>query len=189
MNPRLVLFLLASAALPALAAGDHGGDHGDPYLIKKIFNFAILFAGILYLFVKVINPSLRGQQREIADNLNQAQRRAEEVAERARSIDTRLAGLDAEVAALREKAAAELRAEATRFEKDTAAQLAKIEQTAQQELDSALKFARQELKAESAALAVELARRQIEARLDDAAQSSLVHRFTGRLDTLRAQQN
>jgi F0F1-type ATP synthase membrane subunit b/b' len=187
MSPRLALFLVA-AVLPALAAADHGADHGDPFLIKKIFNFAILFAGILYLFIKVINPGLRGQQREIADNLNQAQRRAEEAAERARAIDARLAGLDSEIAALRGKAAAEMRAEAERIEKDTAAQFAKLDQATQQEIESSLKFARQQLKAEFAALAGQLARRQIRDRLDDAAQSGLVERFTTRLGALRTEQ-
>lgn len=188
MTPRLALLLLVAVALPALGAGDHG-DHGDPFLLKKIFNFAILAAGIGYLFVKVLSPALQGQQREIADSLNQAQRRAEQAEARAREMDARMSGLESEVAALREKAAAEIKAEAERIEKDTAAQLAKIEQNAGQEVESAIKFARQELKAYSAALAVELARKQIAGSLDEAAQGRLVHRFTSALAIPPSDQN
>ena len=189
MSPRFLLAFLLTAALPLLAAGDHGGGHGDPFLYKKIFNFAILAAGIGYLFVKVLNPALRGQQREIADGLNQAQRRAEQAAAQARAIEARLAGLDSEVAALREKAAAELQAETARVEKETAAQLAKIEQNTRQEIESAVKFARQDLKAYSAALAIDLARKRIEASLDGAAQGRLVHGFTSGLNATAAERN
>lgn len=189
MSVRLVLLSFALLALPALAADAHGGDHGDPFLIKKIFNFAILAAGIVYLFVKVVNPGLRGQQREIAEDLNKAQRQAEDAAGRARAIEARVSSFEAEVAAIREKIGAEFRAEAARVEQETASQLAKIDQNAQQEIASALKAARQELKAESAALAMELARRQIQARMDDEAQTRLVHRFSGRLAALRAERS
>jgi F0F1-type ATP synthase membrane subunit b/b' len=189
MSPRTILALLLTAALPLLAAGDHGGDHGDPFLYKKIFNFAILGAAIGYLFLKVLNPALRGQQREIADSLNQAQRRAEQAAAQAREIEARIAGLDVEVAALREKAAAELHAETARLEKETTVQLTKIEQNALQEIESAVKFARQELKAYTAALAIELARKRIEASLDDAAQGRLVHGFTSGLNSTAAERN
>lgn len=185
MNLRLTPVLLLSLALPALAAG----DGGDPFLLKKIFNFAILAVGIGFLFIKVLGPALKGQQREIADSLNQAQRRAEQAEARAREIDARMSGIESEIAALREKAAAEIKAEAERLEKDTAAQLARIEQNAGQEIDSAVKFARQELKAYSAALAVDLARQQIAASLDDASQGRLVHRFTVALATPPADRN
>lgn len=189
MSPRTLLALLLTAALPLLAAGEHGGDHGDPLLYKKLFNFAILAAAIGYLFVKVLNPALLGQQREIADSLNQAQRRAEQAAAQAREIEARLAGFDAEVAALREKAAAELHAETARLEKETTVQLTKIEQNALQEIESAVKFARQDLKAYSAALAIDLARKRIEASLDDTAQGRLVHGFTSGLNAAPAERN
>lgn len=185
MKPRFAPLLLLPLALPALAAG----DGGDPFLLKKIFNFAILAAGIGYLFMKVLGPALRSQQREIAGSLDQARLRAGQAEARAREMDARIGGLEAEVAALREKAAAEIKAEAERIGEDTAAQLARIGQNAGQEIDSAVKFARQELKAYSAALAVELAGRQIAASLDEAAQGRLVHRFTAALATAPADRN
>lgn len=188
MTSRLLFVLVSIAVYPLLAAGEHGG-HGDPFLFKKIVNFAILAAGIIYLFVKVLGPALQSQQRQIADSLNQAHRRAEQAAEQAREIDARMAGLESEIAALREKARAEMQAEAERMQRDTTAQLAKIEQNAAQEIESAIKFARQEVKAYAAALAVDMARQRIAESLDEPAQDRLVRRFTAGLTATPAAQN
>ena len=177
----LALLYLPSAfiALASDASGEHGG--GDPHLTNKIINFAILAAGLGYVVVKTLVPALKGQQRDILAKLNQASKRAEEAAAQAAEMDQKLAGLSAEVQAIRDAAHREMQAEAARIEKETADQIEKIRHASDAELASAVKAARQELKAYSAQLAVDLARNKIAASLDDAAQARLISVFAGQL--------
>ena len=185
-----ILVLLALAAVSVLAseaAGGHGG--GDPFLGKKFFNFALLSAGLIYIFVKSVFPLLRAQQKAIRDGLNQASRKAEQAAARAAEIESRMAGLEAEVNAMRDEMEREMEAEAERFRRETASRLEKIELHAEQEISSAVKFARQELRAYASNLALELARRRISAVLDDEAQGRIVSAFNSQLGSSQADRN
>lgn len=177
----LTLLYLPSAfiALASATTGEHGG--GDPHLTNKIINFAILAAGLSYVIVKTLVPALRGQQKDILARLNQASKRAEEAASQAAAMDAKMAGLSAEVQSIRDAAQREMQAEAERVAKETAEQLQKVHHSADAELASAVKAARQELKAYSAQLAVDLARKKIAASLDDATQARLISVFAGRL--------
>jgi F0F1-type ATP synthase membrane subunit b/b' len=76
-----------------------------------------------------------------------------------------MAGLESEIAALRDASRQELEQENARMQADTARQLDKIRQHAEQEISAALKAARMELKVYSADLAVSLAERKLRAEL------------------------
>lgn len=183
----LLALPLTSTLLAAEAEGGHDG--GDPFLVKKIINFAILAIAIGYLIVKTLIPALKGQQKDILDKLGAASRRAEEAAAQAAEMDRKIAGLNTEVAALREAATHEIQAESARIEKETAAQLEKIRQSVELETASAVKAARQDLKAYSAELAIGLARTKVAAGLDDAAQQRLVSSFTSGLNAAKSTNN
>lgn len=183
-----VFFAIAAFAAEEGGAEAHHAD-GDPFLIPRLVNFAILAAGIAFLLFKVLGPIFQGQRKEILEKMEAASRRATEAAAQAREIDQRLSGLEGEVDALRRKAREEMQAESQRIENETQAQLAKIQQGSEQELASAVKAARQELKAYSAQLAVDLARKKIEARMDDAAQAGMVERFSIQLGSRHLEKN
>ncbi|GEM_PF-1065870 len=164
-------------------AGHESAAHesGDPYVTYKWFNFAILAAGLGYLAVKFGGPALRNQQQDILDQLNQASKRAETAAAEAAEVDRKVSGLQAEIEAIRRKAAAEMTAEVARSEKETAQLLAKVEQAGLQEIASASKHAQQQLKAQAAQLAIELAAQKVSAQMNPEIQSALVGRFVDRL--------
>ena len=88
-----------------------------------------------------------------------------------------MAGLQSEVAVLREKANTEMTAEAGRLRRETAEHIAKVEHSAELDIASAAKAARLELKGYVADLALDLARRKVSAKIDDATQAALVDRF------------
>ena len=185
---KLVLLALFAGALwtaPVLAvetepaAGEH--ETGDPHLWHKWINFAILAGGIGYLAVKVGGPAFRAKKHEIVDQLSEGTRRAEAAAAKAAEIDRRMAGLQQDVEALRAKAHTEMQAEAARLRQATVDQVAKIEAAAKLELASAAKSASQSLKASASELAIELARKKVAARMDDALQAKLVDRFSQQL--------
>jgi F0F1-type ATP synthase membrane subunit b/b' len=174
LRSALLLVLAVSAAFAAEAAG-HGD--GDPNLKYKLVNFAILAAGIAYLFVKVAFPAFRNQQKQILDGMAQAEVRAKEAAAQAAEIDKRMAGLEAEVAVLREKSRAEMAAEAERITRETEQSIEKIRRSAESEIAAIGKAARQQLKRYSADLALDLAKKKIESRMDGAVQAELLARF------------
>lgn len=174
LRSAFTIVLLASVALASETAG-HGD--GDPNLQYKLVNFAILAAGIGFLVVKALFPAFRSQQREILDGMAQAERRAEEAAGQAAEIERRMAGLGEDVAALRDSARIEMEHEAERFNQSTQEMLQKIERSAELEISSMAKAARQELKQYSAGLALDLAKQKIQNRMNDTVQTGLVTRF------------
>lgn len=183
---RAALFLLiAVGAAYAQEHGEAGAQGGDPFLTAKWTNFAILAAGLGYLAVKAGGPALRGQQRAILDGLAGAAKKAEETAAKAAEIERLVAGLPETIAALKEKAQLELRHESERIEKETAQMIAKAEHAAEQEISSARKFARQELKAVAASLAIDLARDKVKARMNEQTQSALLARFVAEVGSRR----
>lgn len=171
-------------AAPHQAAARQGGGHesGDPQLPAKWLNFAILAGGLGFLAVKLGGPAFKAQQQGILDGLNQAARRAEAAAAESATIEAKVAGLDGDVERMRQKAQAEMVAEARRIEEETAQMLAKVELAAEQEIASAGKFAQQELKATAAALALELAEQKLRARMDSATEGRLIARFVQGLE-------
>jgi F0F1-type ATP synthase membrane subunit b/b' len=107
---------------------------------------------------------------EAGDVRNEAEARAAEV-------DRRLANLEAEIAALRAESGKEEEAEAGRFGRHTAAEIAKTQAQAEQEIAAAGKAARLELKRYCADLAVGLAEQKIRARMTPEAEDALVRGF------------
>jgi F-type H+-transporting ATPase subunit b len=162
------------------AAAEHAA--GDPLLVNKIVNFGILAAGLGFLVLKFGVPALKAQQKEILAGLNRAAERAEAAQLKAKEADAHLAGLETAVAAIRTKAEAELKAEVARLEKETAQQMEKVEQTAGLEIESARKHAIEQVRTETARLALELASTRIAAQMTPEAQAALVARFIGTLD-------
>lgn len=192
---RRIAILLALAAVslwaqeshePAHQATGHeaagGHESGDPFLMYKWVNFAILAAGLGYVAVKVGGPALRGQQRAILDQLGAASRRAEAAAAQAAEIDRKVSGLESEIGAIRSKSEAEMASEAQRVEAETAELLAKVDHAAELEIASAEKHARQQIKSAATQLALQLAVDKLRARMTPDSQAALVARFTRRLN-------
>jgi F-type H+-transporting ATPase subunit b len=175
---KLALFLVFACAAFAAEEGGAAKQHeGGDQLFQKWVNFAILAAGIGFIAVKVGGPAFRSKKQEILDGLAEGTRRAEAAAEKAAEIDRRMAGLQAEVAVLRDKANAEMAAESERLRLQTAEHIAKVEHGAELDIASSVKAARLELKAYVADLALDLARQQVAAKIDDTKQAALVDRF------------
>jgi F-type H+-transporting ATPase subunit b len=180
---RKLWLLLAFAGL-AMAAEEGAGKkpEGD-FLLEKWVNFAILAGGLGYVAVKQGGPVFRARKLEITESLEVSRRRAEAAAERAADVDRRMAGLQADVEALRAEALVGMQAEGERIGAETAEKMVKLGQANEQEIASATKAARQEVKAAAAVLALDLARQKVVARMDEPTQSALVSRFARGLDS------
>ena len=150
--------------------------------IWKWANFAILAAGLGYLIVKQGGPFFASRSAEIRKGITDAEALRKDADARAAEVDRRLANLEADVKQMRSTVLAEQAAAAERLRQETAAELARIQESAGREIDSAAKAARVELKRYAARLAIDLAEQKIRARMNAESQGVLVDDFVRSLD-------
>ncbi len=184
-----IIFLLAASAFPAVqeapkdptpteraAERPSQGEHGEME-VWKLANFVLLAVGLGWLIKKNAGPFFAARNKKIQQDMLDAKALREDAERRAADVDRRLANLETEIAALRAESQAEGRAETERSMKHTAAEIAKIQAHAEQEIASAGKAARMDLKRYSAELAVQMAEQKIAARMTGEAQDNLVRGF------------
>jgi F-type H+-transporting ATPase subunit b len=164
-------------ASEASGAGEHGGME-----IWKWANFAILAGGLGYLAGKNAGPFFAGRTQQIRKEMIESGELRKQAEARAAEVDRRLSNLETEIAGLRTEAKREAEAETERLARHTAAELAKVQLHAEQDIAAAGKAARMELKRYSAALAVQLAEQKIRVRMNPDVQDSLVMGFLKDLD-------
>jgi F-type H+-transporting ATPase subunit b len=165
-------------AVPILAEGKEGGEaEGGSLEIWKWANFVVLAGGLGYLIGKKGGPFFAARSVKIRKDLVDAGEVRNQAEARAAEVDRRLANLEAEIAALRADSGKEEEAEAGRFGQHTAAEIAKTQAHAEEEIVAAGKAARMELKRYCADLAVGLAEQKIRARMTPETEDALVRGF------------
>lgn len=180
---------LPYAAAPARAQQAEKGkpqtaeSHEGRDLVLKWINFAILAGGLGWLIQKNAGPYYAARSRKIKKDMIEAADFRQRAEARAAEVERRLTGLEADIAALRSEAAAEGRAESERLSRQTAAEIAKIEAGAEEQVGAAGKAARMELKRYSVELAIGLARKKMETRITPETQDALVRGFVRHLET------
>jgi F-type H+-transporting ATPase subunit b len=157
------------------------GEHGKLELWKWA-NFVVLAGGLGYLIGKNAGPFFAGRSQQIRKDMHEAQEARRQSEARAAEVDRRLASLEAEIAALRAESQNEVQVESERLTRHTAAEMAKIQSHAEQEIASAGKAARMELKRYTAHLAVSLAEQRLQARITPETQDALVRGFVRDLE-------
>lgn len=182
----VILFTVLAAAAPALAAQPseegaagaetaHHGEGGDPELPWKVANFAVLAGGLGYLIYKHAGGFFRSRTAEIRRGLEEAARLKADAEARYAEMEQRLAQLGSQIETLRTQAREESRAEAERVRQETAREIAKAQAQSSQDIESAAKTARNELRAYAASLAVGLAERKIREQLTPGSDDILIH--------------
>jgi F0F1-type ATP synthase membrane subunit b/b' len=160
-------------AAPVFAEDKEGGS----LQIWKWANFVVLAGGLGYLIGKKGGPFFAARSVKIRQDLIDSGEVRKQAETRATEVDRRLANLEAEIAALRAESGKEEEAEAGRFGRHTAAEIAKTQAHAEQEIAAAGKAARLELKRYCAELSVGLAEQKIRARMTPGTQDALVRGF------------
>ena len=170
--PATVTFAQESPAQETHEAGEEG--HLE---VWKWANFLVLAGALGYLIGKNAGPFFDARSASIRQDMEDSLRQRQEAEARAAEVDRRLASLEADIAALRGESQREAQTETDRMARQTAAEIAKIQAHAEQEIASAGKNARMELKRYSAELAIGLAEQKIRARMTPAAQDTQVQAF------------
>ena len=138
--------------------------------------------GLGYLIGKNAGPFFTGRSQQIRKDMQEAQEARRQSEARAAEVDRRLASLEGEIATLRAESQKEIQSESERLARHTAAEMAKIQSHAEQEIASAGKAARMELKRYTAHLAVTLAEQRLQARMTPETQDALVRGFVRDLE-------
>lgn len=176
----LVACMLAAAGFAQeKQGGEGGGEQGLTFW--KWANFLVLAGALGYLIGKNAPGFFAARSLSIRKEIIEAEEARQEAEARAAAVEKRLANLEAEIAGLRSEAHDEARAETQRLAQHTAAEIAKIQLHAEQEIAAAGKAARMDLKRYAAGLAIELAERKVRARMTPAVQDSLVNGFVRNL--------
>jgi F-type H+-transporting ATPase subunit b len=182
----VVSFTVLAAAAPALAAqpshagaagaeAAHHSEGGDPDLPWKIANFAVLVGGLGYLIYKKAGGFFVSRTAHIRQGLEESARLKAEAETRYAAMEQRLAQLGAQIETLRAQAGQESRAEAERVRTETEREIAKVQAQSTQDIESAAKTARHELRSYAAGLAVSLAERKIREQLTPDSEKTLLH--------------
>jgi len=181
----LFVVLGLAAAIPSARAqsGESSGS-GEKSSLKgwEWANFVVLAGALGYLAGKHGGPFFAARSGKIRQDITDAAALRKAAETRAAEIERRLANLESDIAALRDQAGNEAQADAERIARETAAESAKIQAGAEQEIASSARAARTELRRYAAQLAVELAERQIRARMTPDAADELVGRFVRELE-------
>ena len=185
-----ILFGLLLAGFPGIAAaqesqaGNKAGEEGGAEDIWwRVVNFVIMAGGVGYLIVKNAGPFFTARSKKIREEIVQGEEARQEAERRAAEVDRRLANLEADIAGLRAVSEREAEHEFERMRQRTAAETAKIQAHAEQEIAAAGKTARAELKRYAAELAIGLAERKIRTRMNAETQDGLVASFVHELET------
>ncbi len=174
--------LLAGLALWAPAARAAGPGEADSLTGWKWANFVVLAGALGYLIGKNAGPFFAARSQQIRKDIVEAGEQRKEADARAAEVEQRLAELGSEIARLRAEAEQEAQAETSRVARRATLEMAKIQEQAEQEIASAAKAARGELKRYAAHLAVGLAEGKIRARMTPAVEDALVEGFVRDLD-------
>ncbi len=164
-------------AIPAWAAQESGGEPQKDLTPWLWANFILLIAALWYLSRKYGGPFLKGRQEGISQGIADADAKRADADRRVAEVNQKLSNLDAEITALKSQMRDEQALEAKRLEERHAAELVRIRQQAEQEIEAAGKAARLELQAHAAKLAVDLAEKKLRNEMTGDAQHGLTRGF------------
>jgi F-type H+-transporting ATPase subunit b len=168
----LIVVLTAGCAMAEGQEGEGGSLQG-----WKWANFVLLAAGIGYLVAKNGGPFFATRSKAIAKDLAESDMIRQDAEERAAAVDRRLAALESEIAALRAESTLEAQSETERLAAHTAAEIAKVQARAEQEIGAAVKAARMDLRRYSVELAIQLAEKKVRAGMTATTEDVLVRGF------------
>ncbi len=174
--------LLVAVSLTAAEKANRSEGESDKLLLWKVANFVLLAGALGYVIYKKGGPFFAARTEAVRRDLEDAARANREAQERYAAVERRLANLGVEIETLKTQARAESGAEGERMRAESERAFGKIRVQLEQDIASAAKAARQELRVYAAELAVGLAERRIRERLTPDSESALLGAMLKDLD-------
>lgn len=127
----------------------------------KFLNLFVFVGFLVYLLRRRVRDGFGARREGIRRELLRAQEERDQALGKLAEVETRLGRLDGEVARIREQAKAEALAERERISRSTEAEMFKLREQTQREIENAGKAARHELQRFAAQQSVRLAEEMI----------------------------
>ena len=183
---KLAVLALAGAGL---AAAQEAAEKPEPSEAWLWINFVLLALGLGYLAMKFLPSYFRSRSEEIQKGIADAQEQKRSAEARAAEVGARVSSLAADIEKLRTESQALMKSEGERIREATAAEIARLTQQGEMEIESALKTAQRELREFAAKLALDLAAERVRGRLDSETEAGLVDGFVSDLSVREASKN
>jgi F0F1-type ATP synthase membrane subunit b/b' len=163
------------------AADAHGEAEAEHHSVwEEIFhwfNLVVLLAGLGYLVKKALIPFLNERSSKIREDMDRSAKALADAEQRLAVVEEKMKSMNEEMASLRQAALHETAAERERIEQAATADAGKVMAAAEQEIDAAVKAARQDLKVYASELALRLAEKNLRAGLTPAADQRILQNF------------
>ncbi|MEO5823592.1 MAG: hypothetical protein ABIT71_24065 [Vicinamibacteraceae bacterium] len=172
---------------PAGEHGTEGAGHGAASheeaesvwaVPGRIFNFAVLLGGLIYLLRSPLAQHLASRSQQIRGGLESARETSATATAQLAELDRRLQTLPAELEALRKKGVEEIAAEEHRIQAKAEAERTRLVEDMQRDVDVRVRVARKALAEHAADLAVGLAAERVRQTITDDDQARLIDRYT-----------
>jgi F-type H+-transporting ATPase subunit b len=180
----LGVLLRGAVTLSWAAAAEHHAEFSLMEELFRWFNFIVL-AAVLYMVISKVLPGILADRRQkIAQAIEEAKAGRAEAQRLLQENQRKAANLQQELAQLQQQAAREREATARRMEAEAQQLAARIVAQARAEVERATEQARLSLRAEAAALTVQIAEDILRRELRDEDQQAIVRRYIARIGEL-----
>jgi F-type H+-transporting ATPase subunit b len=159
-------------------AAEGEGEHESPWALPaRIFNFAVLAGGLIYLLRSPLAGYLTQMGIQVRSELTSAASLRKEAAAQLAAVEARMQALPDEIAALKRRGAAEIAAEEARIAGQAEAERQRLLEQATREIRMQLRVAERDLKQRAGELAVEVATARVKRTITTADHERLVNQY------------
>jgi F0F1-type ATP synthase membrane subunit b/b' len=159
------------------AAGGEGGHESPWALPARIFNFALLAGGLVYLLRSPLIGHLTQMGIQVRSELTSAASLRREAAAQLAAVEARMQALPGEIDALKRRGAEEIATEEARISSLAEAERQRLLEQAKREIGMQLRVAERELKQRAGELAVEVATARVKRTITAADHERLVNQY------------
>ncbi len=163
-------------------AGHEASTHAEAESVwaipARLFNFAVLVGGLIYLLRSPLAQHLASRRQQIRGGLESARATSATASAQIAELDRRLQALPAELEVLRQKGVAEIAAEEKRIQANAEAERTRLIDDMRRDVDVRVRVARKALAEYAADLAVGLAADRVRQTITEAEQTRLIDRYT-----------
>jgi F0F1-type ATP synthase membrane subunit b/b' len=170
--------LLTAFIFAALALAEEHWWNYPGFELWKFVNLFIFVAVMVYILTRKVKlgEAFRTRRENIKRDLVRAQEERDAAVAKLKEVEERVARLDSEMAAIQEQTKREAAAERARIAEATKAEIAKVREQAQRDIESAGKAAKQELRRYAAEQSVQFAEQLIRREMKPEDDARLISR-------------